>query len=66
MKKKKQHLNQQVQRKINQEIEEFRQTHQRIQDRREYSLYDPELLKKSLPLRIGDNDPRLGLSSAQK
>lgn len=40
--------------------------HQRIEDRRDYDLYDPETLKKSLPSRVDDDDPSLGPASAQK
>jgi len=42
--------------------------HQRPKDRRDYDLYDPEALKKSLPPRVDDNgdDPSLGAASAQK
>ncbi|XP_072756418.1 RIB43A-like with coiled-coils protein 2 [Anoplolepis gracilipes] len=52
-------------RKINKEIECFRRVHQRVEDRRDYDLYDPETLKKSLPTRV-DDDPSLGPASAQK
>lgn len=50
------------------EVESFRRVHQRAEDRRDYDLYDPEALKKSLPPRVDDNgdDPRLGAASAQK
>jgi hypothetical protein len=50
------------------EVESFRRAHQRAEDRRDYDLYDPEALKKSLPPRVDDNgdDPRLGAASAQK
>ncbi|XP_011684604.1 PREDICTED: RIB43A-like with coiled-coils protein 2 [Wasmannia auropunctata] len=55
-------------RRINREVESFRRVHQRAEDRRDYDLYDPEALKKSLPARVDDNgdDPRLGAASAQK
>ncbi|XP_025986718.1 RIB43A-like with coiled-coils protein 2 [Solenopsis invicta] len=55
-------------RRINMEVESFRRVHQRAEDRRDYDLYDPEALKKSLPPRVDDNgdDPRLGAASAQK
>ncbi|GLV36089.1 uncharacterized protein CBL_01853 [Carabus blaptoides fortunei] len=52
--------------RINQEINEFRQVYQKAQDRREFDLYDPEAFKKSLPTRLDDDDPRCGISSAQK
>ncbi|XP_014474974.1 PREDICTED: RIB43A-like with coiled-coils protein 2 isoform X2 [Dinoponera quadriceps] len=53
-------------RQIHKEIESFRREHQRAEDRRDYDLYDPEALRKSLPLRVDDDDPNLGLASAQK
>ncbi|XP_011265211.2 RIB43A-like with coiled-coils protein 2 [Camponotus floridanus] len=53
-------------RTVNKEIEHFRRVHQRIEDRRDYDLYDPETLKKSLPSRVDDDDPSLGPASAQK
>lgn len=58
----------QERRRINKEVESFRRVHQRAEDRRDYDLYDPEGLKKSLPARVDDNgdDPRLGAASAQK
>ena len=58
----------QERRKINKEIDSFRRFHQRAEDRRDYDLYDPEALKKSLPTRVDDNgdDPNLGAASAQK
>lgn len=56
----------QEKRRINEEIVEFRRLHQRREDRRDYDLYDPDALRTSLPCRVGDDDPRLGLASAQK
>ncbi|KYM99597.1 PREDICTED: RIB43A-like with coiled-coils protein 2 [Cyphomyrmex costatus] len=55
-------------RRINKEIDSFRRVHQRAENRRDYDLYDPEALKKSLPARVDDNgdDPNLGAASAQK
>ncbi|XP_043488460.1 RIB43A-like with coiled-coils protein 2 [Polistes fuscatus] len=53
-------------RRINEEIQAFRRLHQRREDRRDYDLYDPDSLKTSLPCRVGDDDPRLGLASAQR
>ncbi|XP_011868101.1 PREDICTED: RIB43A-like with coiled-coils protein 2 [Vollenhovia emeryi] len=55
-------------RRIDREVESFRRAHQRAEDRRDYDLYDPEALKKSLPPRVDDNgdDPSLGAASAQK
>ncbi|CAH0559961.1 unnamed protein product [Brassicogethes aeneus] len=48
------------------EINKFRQTFQKPQHRREYDLNDPDHIKKQLPMRINDDDPRLGPSSVQK
>lgn len=45
---------------------DFQQQQQRKQGRREFDLSDPEGLKKSLPARVGDDDPRCGPSSLQK
>ncbi|XP_048512054.1 RIB43A-like with coiled-coils protein 2 isoform X2 [Athalia rosae] len=53
-------------RKINKEINTFRTIYQRPEDRRDFDLYDPDILKKSMPPRLRDDDPRLGLASAQK
>ncbi|CAH0559962.1 unnamed protein product [Brassicogethes aeneus] len=52
--------------KIEQEINKFRQNHQKPECRREFDLNDPEFLRKQLPLRVDDDDPRLGPSSAQR
>ncbi|XP_011297589.1 RIB43A-like with coiled-coils protein 2 [Fopius arisanus] len=52
-------------RKLNQEINNYRQVFQRTENRREFDLYDPDLLKKSSPARV-DDDPRIGVASAQK
>ncbi|CAH1634863.1 unnamed protein product [Spodoptera littoralis] len=52
-------------RRIGVEIDSYRQKYQRFEDRREYDLNDPEVLKKQLPPRPDDGQP-VGLSSAQK
>ncbi|XP_030033420.2 RIB43A-like with coiled-coils protein 2 [Manduca sexta] len=52
-------------RRIGVEIDAFRHNYQRMEDRREYDLNDPEVLKKQLPPRASDGDP-VGMSSAQK
>ncbi|KAG5889195.1 hypothetical protein JTB14_000620 [Gonioctena quinquepunctata] len=52
--------------RLQQEINNYRKNYQRPEDRREFDLNDPNLIKKSLPCRIRDDDPRLGPSSAQK
>ncbi|XP_007892886.1 RIB43A-like with coiled-coils protein 2 [Callorhinchus milii] len=51
---------------LNKAIIEFRQEYQRPEMRREFDLYDPQALKKSLPARISDDDPRCTISSMQK
>ncbi|XP_039294499.1 RIB43A-like with coiled-coils protein 2 [Nilaparvata lugens] len=50
---------------LNKELNEFRKHYQRKEDRIEFDLYDPDLLKKSLPCRVSDDDPRLSVSGAQ-
>ncbi|XP_068623183.1 RIB43A-like with coiled-coils protein 2 [Battus philenor] len=52
-------------RRIGLEINEYRQRYQRPEDRREYDLNDPDVLKKQLPPRATDDTP-VGMSSAQK
>ncbi|XP_076176578.1 RIB43A-like with coiled-coils protein 2 [Ptiloglossa arizonensis] len=55
----------QERRRINLEIEHFRQRYQRTEDRRDYDLYDPNASKRSAP--AGDEDPRRhGFLCAQK
>ncbi|KAK4886243.1 hypothetical protein RN001_002514 [Aquatica leii] len=48
------------------EVNNFRVNFQKFQDRREYDLNDPDAVRKCLPARLHDDDPRLGLSSVQK
>jgi hypothetical protein len=48
------------------EINSFRVNSQRPEFRREFDLNDPERLKKDIPARIGDEDPRCGVSSIQQ
>ena len=45
---------------------EFQQLQQRREQRREFDLSDPKGLQKSLPARLGDDDPRCGPASIQK
>ncbi|XP_074038232.1 RIB43A-like with coiled-coils protein 2 isoform X2 [Leptinotarsa decemlineata] len=52
--------------KLQQEINNYRKNYQKPEDRREFDLNDPNFMKKALPCRIRDDDPRLGPSSAQK
>lgn len=53
-------------RSLDREIDTFRAVYQRKEHRRDYDLYDPDGLKKALPARLRDDDPRCGMSSAQK
>merc|ERR1711871_4426 len=43
----------------------YNHAYQRKQFRREYDLSNPDTLKNDIPVRIGDDDPRLGVSSLQ-
>merc|ERR1711998_101901 len=43
----------------------YNHAYQRKQFRREYDLSNPDSLKNDLPVRISDEDPRLGVSSVQ-
>ncbi|XP_038218975.1 RIB43A-like with coiled-coils protein 2 [Zerene cesonia] len=56
---------QEERRRINVEIDEFRQKYQRAEDRREFDLNNPDVLKMQLPPRASDGEP-VGMSSAQK
>ena len=56
----------QARRRQLEEIDSYRKAYQQPHQRRDYDLYDPLKLKKSLPARIGDTDPRTGASSLQK
>lgn len=53
-------------RQLQKEVNDFRKFFQRPEDRREFDLNDPNGMKKQLPCRLHDDDPRLGPSSAQK
>lgn len=55
-----------VQRQRQKDVVDYSLTHLRKEQRREYSLSDPNQLRNELPARIGDNDPRLGKSSMQQ
>lgn len=52
-------------RRIECEINKFRTDCQRKEFSRDFDLSDPNSLKQSSPARVGDDDPRLGISSAQ-
>lgn len=45
---------------------DFQMTSQQRTSRREYDLNDPHAVKNASPIRAGDDDPRLGVSSLQK
>ncbi|CAD7091253.1 unnamed protein product [Hermetia illucens] len=47
------------------EINFYRAKFQRRENRREYDLNDPFAYRNAQPARIADDDPRLGISSAQ-
>ncbi|XP_065196154.1 RIB43A-like with coiled-coils protein 2 [Sycon ciliatum] len=53
-------------RQIDKEIIEFRERHQRIEDRREFDIFDPDSKRKDRPARETDDDPRLTVSGLQK
>ncbi|KAG8344030.1 putative flagellar protofilament ribbon protein [Trypanosoma vivax] len=48
------------------ELQDFRSTYQKKEMRREWDLNDPQWKAKELPSRVGDDDPRNGVSSLQK
>ena len=50
---------------INREIVEFRERHQRVEDRREFDIFDPDSKRKDIPARESDDDPRLTVSGLQ-
>ncbi|XP_059834001.1 RIB43A-like with coiled-coils protein 2 [Hypanus sabinus] len=50
---------------LNKAISEFRLAYQKPETRREFDLNDPQALKKDVPARISDNDPRCTVSSIQ-
>ncbi|XP_063302814.1 RIB43A-like with coiled-coils protein 2 isoform X2 [Pelobates fuscus] len=51
---------------LNRAIDEFRLGLQKKENRREFDLYDPQALKKDLPARLSDEDPRCSVSGVQK
>ncbi|XP_078424427.1 RIB43A-like with coiled-coils protein 2 [Cetorhinus maximus] len=51
---------------LNKAIAEFRICYQKHETRREFDLNDPQALKKDVPARISDTDPRCTVSSIQK
>ena len=44
--------------KLLQSLTEYRREHQRMQDRKEFDLYDPDSMKKDKPARESDEDQR--------
>ncbi|XP_053243558.1 RIB43A-like with coiled-coils protein 2 isoform X1 [Podarcis raffonei] len=51
---------------LNKAVNEFRQTYQQPETRREFDLSDPQALKKDTPARLADSDPRCTISGLQK
>ena len=48
------------------ELEAYRKSYQQTPNRRDFDLYDPNALKKDLPARVNDDDPRCGISGMQR
>ena len=48
------------------ELVDYRATYQKREARRDFDLYDPKALKKDLPARVTDEDPRNGPSGLQR
>ncbi|CAF4129275.1 unnamed protein product [Rotaria socialis] len=53
-------------RENNRAVNEFRALHQQPFAQREWDLNDPDYLKKDMPARVADDDPRCGVASLQK
>ncbi|CAF1127542.1 unnamed protein product [Rotaria sp. Silwood1] len=53
-------------RENNRALNEFRALHQQPFAQREWDLNDPDYLKKDMPARVSDDDPRCGIASLQK
>ncbi|XP_067856191.1 RIB43A-like with coiled-coils protein 2 [Heptranchias perlo] len=51
---------------LNKAVSEFRLCYQKPETRREFDLNDPQALRKDVPARISDTDPRCTVSSIQK
>ena len=45
---------------------EYRKENQRMEDRREYDINDPDSKLKDIPARVSDEDPRMTVSGMQK
>lgn len=54
-----------IRRDMNKAVNDYRMTQQPVESRREFDLNDKDILKKDNPVRVGDNDPRLGISATQ-
>lgn len=48
------------------DMNEFRKTSQQVHLRRDFDLYNPNALIEGSPARLGDDDPRIGISSLQR
>ena len=55
----------QMKKQIAKEEEEYRKNYQKPEQSREYDIWRKDLKKISQPVRIGDNDKNLGISSGQ-
>uniref|UniRef100_A0A4W3H4C8 RIB43A-like with coiled-coils protein 1 n=1 Tax=Callorhinchus milii TaxID=7868 RepID=A0A4W3H4C8_CALMI len=53
-------------RRLNEELNRYREREQAFENRREFDLNDPEALKKDKPARVCDMDPRCGPASLQR
>lgn len=47
-------------------VNDYRNTFQKRENGREWDLNDPKRFAKDIPARVGDDDPRCGVSSLQK
>ncbi|CAF3228176.1 unnamed protein product [Rotaria sp. Silwood2] len=61
-----QHRQEYDDRENNRALNEFRALHQQPAAQREWDLNDPDFLKKDMPARVSDDDPRCGIASLQK
>ena len=55
-----------IAKELEQNVARFRAEHQAKESRREFDLSDPSGKRDARPARLGDEDPRTGVSSAQK
>jgi hypothetical protein len=54
-----------IRRDMNKAVNDYRVNQQTVESRREFDLNDKNALKKEQPVRVGDRDPRLGISATQ-